>query len=113
VERARRLVIRSFMGFGSNGHTHSTGFRANSNRSGTIPAHDWINLPENLAAVIARLQGVVIESRPAMQIMATHDGEDTLHYADPPYVFSTRADLMPRIMPTNCPTRTMPSCWRS
>lgn len=93
VERARRLVIRSFHGFGSDGHNGArpTGFRANSNRSGTTPAHDWVNFPDNLVAVIDRMQGVVIENRPAMQVMAAHDGPDTLHYCDPPYVHSTRS----------------------
>lgn len=93
VERARRLIIRSFMGFGSNGHARITGFRANSNRSGTTPAHDWMNYPDALVAVINRLQGVVIENKDAMAVMATHDSAETLHYVDPPYVFSTRSDL--------------------
>ncbi|MGE0232685.1 MAG: DNA adenine methylase [Flavobacteriaceae bacterium] len=93
IERARRLVIRSFMGFGSNGHNRITGFRANSNRSGTTPAHDWVNYPDSLVQVINRLSGVTVESKDAKAVMAQHDGPETLHYVDPPYVFETRADL--------------------
>lgn len=93
VEQARRLVIRSFMGFGSNGHNRATGFRANSNRSGTTPAHDWVNYPDSLANVVSRLAGVTIENRDAKVVMAQHDAPTTLHYVDPPYVFDTRADL--------------------
>lgn len=93
VEQARRLIIRSFMGFGSNGHNRSTGFRANSNRSGTTPAHDWANYPDCLEAVVARLRGVIVENKDAAAVMAQHDAETTLHYVDPPYVFDTRADL--------------------
>lgn len=93
VESARRLVIRSFMGFGSNGHNRVTGFRANSNRSGTTPAHDWVNYPDSLVQVIDRLSGVTVENKDAKAVMAQHDGPDTLHYVDPPYVFETRADL--------------------
>lgn len=92
VERARRLIIRSFMGFGSNGHNRSTGFRANSNRSGTTPAHDWVNYPDSLATVVARLSGVTIENKDAKAVMAQHDAPTTLHYVDPPYVFETRSD---------------------
>jgi DNA adenine methylase len=93
LERARRLVIRSFMGFGSNGHNRVTGFRANSNRSGTTPAHDWVNYPDSLALVVQRLAGVTVENKDAKAVMAQHDGQDTIHYVDPPYVFAPRADL--------------------
>lgn len=93
MEAARRLVIRSFMGFGSNGHNvkAKTGFRANSNRSGTTPAHDWLNYPNALAATIQRIEGVIIDNRIAADVMAQHDGAETLHYVDPPYVVSTRS----------------------
>jgi DNA adenine methylase len=93
VERARRLIIRSFMGFGSNGHNRLTGFRANSNRSGTTPARDWVNYPDALVSIIERLTGVVIENRDAKEVMAAHDTPQTLHYVDPPYVLSTRSDM--------------------
>ena len=91
VERARRLVVLSFMGFGSNAHAkRSTGFRSNSSRSGTTPAFDWAGYPEALIATIDRLRGVVIENRQAIDVMAQHDSDDAAHYVDPPYVHSTR-----------------------
>lgn len=96
IERARNLVIRSFMGFGSNGHNikRKTGFRANSNRSGTTPARDWLNYPDSLALVAERLRGVIVENRPAVEVMLAHDGPQTLHYVDPPYLPETRSGLM-------------------
>lgn len=92
VELCRRLIIRSFMGFGSNAHNgRSTGFRANSNRSGTTPAHDWVNYADAMPLICERLRGIVIEHRPADQVMRAHDGQETLHYVDPPYLPETRS----------------------
>lgn len=93
VERARRLIVRSFMGHGSDGAsgTYRTGFRANSNRSGSTPAVDWVNLPDSIDMAVRRLAGVVIENRPAIDVMAQHDGPETLHFVDPPYLKATRS----------------------
>jgi DNA adenine methylase len=90
IERARRLCFRSFAGRSSNSHSKRSSFRGNSNQSGTSPAQDWVNYPDALAIVVERLSGVVIENRDAQKVMAAHDASETLHYVDPPYVFSTR-----------------------
>lgn len=92
VERARRTVVKSFQGFGSNAIHRISGFRSNSNRSGTHPARDWRNYPEALIAIIDRLRGVTITCRDACEVMAAHDATESLHYVDPPYLMDTRAD---------------------
>lgn len=93
IEQARRTLVRACMGFGSSAHNSSkaTGFRANSIRSGTTPAHDWANWPAVIPAIVERLAGVVIENHPAVEVIRQHDGPETLIYADPPYVHATRA----------------------
>lgn len=92
IERARKTVLRSFCGFGSastNGD-FVTGFRANSNKSGTTPAHDWVNWPAEIQFFVARLRGVVIENKDAAEVIRQQDSPRTLHYLDPPYPHATR-----------------------
>jgi DNA adenine methylase len=93
LEFARRLIFRSFAGFGSGAANpkYSTGFRANSNRSGTTPAQDWANYPEHIVRFCERMRGVTIENNDASTVMLAHDTPDTLHFIDPPYVHSARS----------------------
>jgi len=60
VEEARRLVVRSFMGHGSDSSNRavSSGFRKSTTRHGSIPAEDWANHPPALRAIVERLRGV-------------------------------------------------------
>lgn len=91
VERARRMVVRASMGFGSAaGIGGTSGFRSDSKRKYATAAHLWERYPSNLAAVCQRMQGVIIENKDALAIMRAHDAETTLHYIDPPYMPDTR-----------------------
>lgn len=90
LERARRVLIRSHFGHGSSGIHRSTGFRAAGLRAGTLPVHGWMNMPETIRLAAERMRGVVIENRPADQVIEAHDGARTVHYVDPPYLPETR-----------------------
>lgn len=99
TERARRMIVLSHMGFGTaamratkKGVRQRTGFRANTTRSCSTPADDWSGLPDVIRCVGERFAGVVIENRPAIQVMTAHDRATTLHYVDPPYPHGTRSD---------------------
>jgi DNA adenine methylase len=90
IEQARRTILRSYMGYGSVGATASSGFRTGSRLSGSSAAMDWARLPDALAAVVERLRGVIIENRPAVEVLKLYDAVDALHYCDPPYLLNTR-----------------------
>ena len=90
IERARKAIFRSMAGYGTAGFNRQTGFStAAKGRSGGRQ-HEWNRLPDALPAVIERFKKVVIENRPAIDVMTYHDSADTLHYLDPPYMFCTR-----------------------
>jgi DNA adenine methylase len=55
-------------------------------------ASEWIGAVDGLAAVHARLRRVVIENRPALDVIRKEDEPGTLFYCDPPYLHDTRAD---------------------
>lgn len=91
LERARRLIIRAQMGFGSAGATKgTTGFRIDTKREYETAQHVWAQYPSNMAALGLRMAGVMIENRPAIDVILAHDTPDTLFYVDPPYVHDTR-----------------------
>lgn len=98
IEQARRTMLKSFAGFGADSvtATRETGFRDNLTRGRGIPATDWANYPDAIEAMTARLRGVVVENRPAADVIKKHDTRNTLFYCDPPYPHSTRKGYIKR-----------------
>lgn len=91
IEQARRLVVRAATGFGTNNLSERKGFRSYTGklRHG-LPVDDFTSYPRAVAALSRRLRGVIIENTDARAVLVRHDGDDTLHYCDPPYVHATR-----------------------
>ena len=92
IERARRVIFRSFAGIGSDAVCRArAGFRGGRcNKYGGTSARSWSGYHDFIAQFVERLQYVIIESRPALKIIDIYDDPQTLFYADPPYVMNTR-----------------------
>jgi DNA adenine methylase len=86
MERARRLLVRSWQGFNGEGALgFKSGWRSNSDRRGTLPAHDWADYPQHIAQFTQRLQGVILDQQDALDLLPRYDSPQTLFYVDPPY----------------------------
>lgn len=94
VESARRTIVRSFMGHGSNAVTarHKSGFRGRRDGSAG-PERDWKNHCDIVPAFVNRMRRVVIECVPALELISRYDSPDTLFYIDPPYLGKTRTSF--------------------
>jgi DNA adenine methylase len=103
IERARRLLIRAWMGHGSCAARadRTTGWRFDSVEGKTRVAVEWAAMPEALSRVAQRFIGVSIERRPAGELMAHRDHAETLFYVDPPYVHATRSTKRTRGEPSH------------
>lgn len=93
IDAAHKLIVRSFMGHGSDSATRTTrsGFRAKLTEGRALPASEWSTWPDAIPAFTRRLAGVVIENAPAIDVIKRMDHGRTLFFVDPPYLASTRS----------------------
>lgn len=92
IDEAHRLVVRSFLGHGSDSATRSsrTGFRSRLTDGRALPSSEWSRWPDAMAAFRDRLRSVLIENDDACRVIERMDSPTTLIYCDPPYVLCTR-----------------------
>jgi DNA adenine methylase len=94
VERARRFFVRTTQSFNAAGAAHSKRASwSNGMRRGSSQAVTVADVVERLYAAAERLRRVVIENRPAADVIRAYDAPDAVIYCDPPYLDSTRSGL--------------------
>ncbi len=96
VERARRFYVRARQVRTGLAQRASLGRWANCKQtsragmSGVVSR--WLGAVDKLPEIADRLIRVQIENRPAIDIIALYDSQDSLFYCDPPYIHDTRGD---------------------
>jgi DNA adenine methylase len=93
LERARRLYIRSWQGFGGGALSSNTGWRFMYRQLGGENVVSNFNRTDHLWLLASRLKLVQIECDEAIAIVQRYGrNPNALIYADPPYVHSTRTE---------------------
>jgi len=90
IEKARKTIVRAFMGWGSNAISHRSGFRASCRKAHSTEVDAWNNYPQQIPAFCNRFKEVKLENRDALEVIDAQDDPETLLYLDPPYVMKTR-----------------------
>lgn len=65
--------------------------RNRTRRNMNEQASAWITAVDGLPAVHERIRRVVVLDRPAVEVLRSEDGQDTIFYLDPPYLKETRS----------------------
>jgi DNA adenine methylase len=90
VERAARFFVVCRQSLAGRCEDFAVLSRARTRRGMNEQASAWLRAIDGLPAVHQRLRRVVILNRPALEVIQTQDGPDTLFYLDPPYLPETK-----------------------
>jgi DNA adenine methylase len=94
LEDARRFVTRIWQAHASD-LSKKTGWKnRGSKQRARGMSQRWQRVPAELAELAHRLQDAEIENRPAVALMRRFATEDTLIYADPPYLPEVRTQTL-------------------
>jgi DNA adenine methylase len=91
VERAVRFFILCRQSMAGRCQDFAPLTRTRTRRGMNEQVSAWLKAIDGLHAVHARLQRVVILNRPAVEVIRSQDGPETLFYLDPPYLPATRS----------------------
>lgn len=91
VERAVRFFVRCRQSMSGRCKDFAVLTRNRTRRQMNEQASAWLNAVDGLPEVHARLRRVVILNRPAVEVIQSQDGPNTLFYLDPPYLPETKS----------------------
>lgn len=89
IEKARKFVVKCFMGFGCS-NLYRNGFRSSQQSNSPHCTKAWNELPETLKQATLRLKNAQIENLSAIEIINRYNTADVFIYSDPPYLLDTR-----------------------
>lgn len=84
VEVARRFLALAHQSHGNRTATQA-GWRHDGRLGGRLVGKEWARLPDKILRVASRFRGVLIENRPAVEVIERYQGEHVAIVADPPY----------------------------
>jgi len=91
VEHALEFFVRCRQSLAGRMESFTLITRTRTRRSMNGNVSEWLSAVDGLPEVHARLRRVLIENRPALDLIRSEDTRDTLFYIDPPYLHETRA----------------------
>lgn len=83
VERAGRFLFLRYTQYAGK-YKNPSGFKRDTARTRVGDSATWKTVPERIAEVCDRLQGVSIQDRDFAEVIDHYDGEETVFYCDPP-----------------------------
>ncbi len=85
IERARKFLVRCWMGMGSS-NVYKNGFRSSQQGNSPRTTKHWGELPDRILIAAERLKHAQIENLDAIELLARYDTADVFVYLDPPYL---------------------------